>query len=66
MYLIGRKRVEILAKYDHSYLVRYVKTGVESSVSKSLVRKWTPKEHVPVLKKETTKTNINQLNLFNE
>jgi hypothetical protein len=62
MYLIGKKRVEIISKQSHTYLVRYVATGIESSVSRKYVKWWEPKVVVSEIK--TTKNN-NQLNLFN-
>lgn len=63
IYMINRKKVEIIERFTHSVLVRYVKTGIESSVSPDSIRKYYPKvqpQKEVVVKKEN---NNNQLNL---
>ena len=40
-FVIGRKKVEILQKFDNSVLVRYVKTGIEACVNSVFIKKKT-------------------------
>ena len=40
-FVIGRKKVEILQKFDNSVLVRYVKTGIEACVNPAFIKKKT-------------------------
>ena len=40
-FLVGKKKVDILQSFDHSYLVRYVKSGKEVSIAKEFVKKVT-------------------------
>ena len=40
-FVIGRKKVEILQKFDNSVLVRYVKTGIEACVNPVFIKKKT-------------------------
>ena len=56
VYMINRKAVKIIQRFDHSILVEYIKTGEQFSVSPDCIRKYKPKV------KPQKKTNNNQLN----
>jgi hypothetical protein len=38
LFLVGRKSVKILERFDNSLLVEYVKTGVQACINPELVR----------------------------
>lgn len=42
-YVVGRKKVEILQRFDNSVLVRYVKTRVEACIKADFIKKKTVK-----------------------
>jgi hypothetical protein len=41
---VGDREVVIIARFDHSVLVKYVDTGLESSVSPSIIKTYKTKK----------------------
>ena len=65
IYMINRKRIEIIERFSHSVLVRYVKSGITSSVSPDVIRKYIPKEKPQKQVRQNKKNNNNNNNQLN-
>jgi len=53
IYTVNNKAVLILQRFTHAYLVQFIKTGKQASVSKNCIKYFN----------KQIKTNINQLKL---